>query len=337
MWSLRGILEGMTKDAPGQAHRKGLSLIQVTRKFSTEGKATQWFISRRWPDGIRCAWCVSDAISPRKHRSMAFHCRTCRKDFSVKTNSILHGSKIPLSKWAIAFYLYSTNLKGVSSMKLHRDLDITQKSAWHMAHRIREAFDNELFKFDGPVEVDEPYIGGKEGNKHEWKKQNAGRGPVGKAAVVGIKDRETNRIAVMPVDSTDAATLQDLVHERTNPDTLVFTDEARAYDGLGRPHGRVKHSVKEFVNGMIHTNGMESHWAMLKRAYVGVYHHMSRKHLGRYSNEFAGRHNARQLDTEAQMSALLQGGIGKRLPLAELIGPKSTRQPAMLNAWNPWE
>ena len=328
----------MTKNAPGQSHRKGLSLVQLTRKFSTEDKAERWFISRRWPKGVRCVRCDSDNVQARPTRKpQPFRCRDCRKDFSVKTDTVLHNSKIPLSSWAIAFYLYSTNLKSVSSMKLHRDLGITQKSAWHMGHRIREAWGTINDKFNGPVEVDETYIGGKEGNKHEWKKLNAGRGPVGKAAMVGIRDRETNRIAVIPVDSTDAATLQGFVHEWTKPDTLVYTDEARAYDGLRRPHLRVKHSVKEFVNGKIHTNGMESHWALFKRAFIGVFHHVSAKHLGRYSNEFAGRHNARQMDTEDQMSALVQGSVGRRLPLADLIGPKPTRQPAMLNAWDAWE
>ena len=330
----------MTKKAPGLSHRTGISFLDAAKMFSTELKAERWFIDKRWGgrSKIRCPFCDSRNILHCKTRKpQPFRCRECRKLFSVKTDTLMHGSNIPLSKWGIAIYLFSTNLKGLSSMKLHRELGITQKSAWYMAHRIREAWDNPTDIFAGPVEVDETYIGGKEGNKHEWKKQNAGRGPVGKAAVVGMKDRETNRIAVMPVDKTDAATLQGFVHERTKPDTLVLTDEARAYDGLRRAHQRVKHSVKEFVNGKIHTNGMESHWATLKRAYVGVYHHMSQKHLGRYANEFAGRHNARQMDTEAQMTALVQGSVGKRLPLAELIGPKHTRQPEMLNAWNAWE
>ena len=147
---------------PGKANRSGISLIEAVQKFGNEATAEAWFIERRWKDGIRCPHCNSAHISERASRKpMPYHCRTCRQYFSVRTGTVLQNSKIPLSKWCIAFYLFSTNLKGVSSMKLHRDLGITQKSAWHMAHRIREAWNVEADKFTGPVEVDETYIGGK--------------------------------------------------------------------------------------------------------------------------------------------------------------------------------
>ena len=156
-------------------------------------------------------------------------------------------------------------------------------------------------EFAGPVEVAETYIGGKERNKHESRKLKAGRGSVGKTAVVGIKDRETGQIASDAVESTDAPTLQGFVESRTEATAQVYTDEARAYQGLNRPHEAVKHSAKEYVHGMAHTNGMESHWAMLKRGYVGAYHQMSVKHLPRYVAEFEGRHNSRPMDTVEQM------------------------------------
>ena len=308
-----------TVSGPGKAHRKGITLMGVVKQFDTEEKAEAWFVEQRWPDGTTCPFCQSQEVSPRPSRKpQPFRCRACRKDFSVKTSTVLHSSNIPLTKWAIGFYLFMTNLKGVSSMKLHRDLGVSQKTAWHMAHRIRETLDTTGGKFAGPVEADETYIGGLEKNKHTDKKLWAGRGAVGKTPVAGVKDRTTNQARTEVVESTTKATLQDFVIRHTEPMATVYTDEARAYLGLPRFHEAVAHGAGEYVRGMAHTNGLESHWAMFKRAIDGVYHHISTKHLHRYSQEFEGRHNRRPLDTADQMCQMVRVAYGKRLRYEDL-------------------
>ncbi len=231
----------------------------------------------------------------------------------------MQSSKLGYRVWAIAIYLSLTSLKGVSSMKLHRDLSITQKSAWHLAHRIREGFYNNIAPFGGPVEVDETYLGGREANKHDHKKLKAGRGTIGKTIVAGAKDRETNRINAGVIGNTDKSTLHGFVEDNAASGATVYTDDHKGYTGLPFKHESVKHSEGEYVKGDTHTNGIEGFWATLKRAHKGTYHKMSPKHLQRYVNEFSGRHNSRPMDTADQMNALAAGMEGKRLRYVDLI------------------
>ena len=310
----------MTKSAPGKSYRTGITLVEAVQRFSDEQGVEKMFIESRWPDGVACPECGSINIQERPTRKpQPFRCRDCRKDFSVKTGTVMQGSNLPLSKWALAAFLMTTNLKGVSSMKLHRDLGVTQKTAWHLAHRIRKAWESEKGLFSGPVEVDETYIGGKETNKHASKKLNAGRGVVGKTPVVGMRDRETNAVSTAVVVSVNMSTMKEFVEERTDSDAVVYTDESAVYSRMDRHHEAVKHGGGEYVRGDVSTNGIESHWSMFKRGIVGTYHQISPKHTHRYAAEFEGRSNDRPADTIQQMQHLIKGMDGKRLKYNDLI------------------
>lgn len=310
----------MAQKAPGKHYRKGITLAGLFEMFPDNDAAEKWFEQTKWEDGVVCPHCESERISEVKHPTMPYRCRDCRKHFSVKTNSLMHGSNIGYREWAIAIYLMATNLKGVSSMKLHRDLGITQKSAWFMLHRIREAWDDAQGPVDGAVEVDESYFGGKRINMHaEQRKQQTGRGTAGKAIVVGMKDRESNQIRAQVVENDDAETLQGFVLENTTVSTEVYTDGSKAYKGVPRHHEAVRHSVGEYVREQVHTNGLESFWSMMKRGFTGVYHKMSPKHLHRYVDEFEGRHNSRPMNTMMQMEEVVRGSANKRLRYQDLI------------------
>ena len=257
----------MAKKASGKAHREGLTIVEMMEMFPTEEAATVWFESVVWEDGCHCPKCGSvETKEVPNAKPMPYWCKDCRSYFSVRTGTPMARSNIPLRKWAIAIYLCLTSLKSVSSMKLHRDLGVSQRAAWFMLHRMREAWgEDDDDDFDGPVEVDETYVGGERKNKSNAERKalreaGVGRGPVDKMAVVGVKDRETNEVRAEVVRRVDGSTLQGFVREHTEPGATVYTDEAAAYKGLARDfdHEAVNHSASQYVRGQAHTNGMES-------------------------------------------------------------------------------
>ena len=311
--------------APGKAYRKGITLKKMLKMFPDDETAEQWFIKQRWPNGMCCPICGSTNVqSGCKHKTMPYRCREkeCQKKFSVKTGTVMECAKVGYQDWLIGAFLLMTSLKSVSSMKLHRDIGVTQKTAWFLAHRLRAALSQDGMLFAGPVEVDETYFGGKRRNMSNTKRKelaDTGRGPVGKTAVIGAKDRATKHVAARVVTATDAATLQGFVGQHAEPGATVYTDDAGAYHSLPFDHATVKHSLSEYVRGDVHTNGIESLWSMLKRAHKGTFHKLSPKHLDRYVQEFAGRHNLREQDTIDQLGSLQSGMEGKRLRYRTLI------------------
>ena len=291
---------------------KPLSVLELMELFGTDKAAEDWFIQTRWPDGVRCARCSGTrAEESKSHPTQRFYCRDCKKVYSVKPNSVMEASNIGYQKWAIAIYLFVTRPKGISSLQLHKDLGVTQKTAWFMEHRIREALDTDTGLFEGPVEVDETFVGGRARNQ-TWARKKWLR----KEIVIGMYDRATNKIKMEHIDKRDTETLQEFVIRNTTEDAVVYTDEARQYEGVMRKHLTVNHSAHEY--GL--TNGMESCWAILKRAYKGTYHKMSAKHLHRYSTELQERHNRRPLSAIDRMKSVVVDGAGKRLRYADLTG-----------------
>ena len=304
---------------PGRGDRRGMTMRELFERFPDDAAARQWFEERRWRGKPHCSHCGSERIAASAKRTMPYRCRGCGKHFSVKTGTAMEGSNLGYQTWAIAIYLLTTSLKGVSSMKLHRDLGITQKSAWHLAHRIRTAMQSPTEPLAGPVEVDELYAGGREKNKHESQRRHMGHD--GKVAIVGAKDRATNTVRAEVIGKAEGLRLREFVRRTAAPGAAVYSDGHNAYTRLAGEfrHRAVHHAVGTYVIGETHTNGIESFWSMFRRGAYGTYHQMSPRHLPRYVGEFTGRHNMRSADTADQMARVAQGLDGKRLRYRDLV------------------
>jgi len=297
-----------------------VSLDEFFKKFPDEKSATAFVEKWFWPNGVVCPYCGSAHISTCKKSSpMPYRCKECRKHFSVRIGTIFSESKLPLQKWLLAMYLLTSCKKGISSVYLAHQLGCTQKTAWFLAHRIRETWEINSPKLFGIVEVDEAYIGGKEANKHSSKKINKGRGVVGKTPVVGIKCRD-GRVKTVIVEAANSANLTKTIEDNVLYRSKVYTDQNTAYNSLQNYyHETVNHNIGEYARGIISTNGIESYWAILKRGYYGIYHYWSVKHLHRYINEFQERFNMKNLSGIDKIINSIKRTLNKRLKYRDLI------------------
>lgn len=304
-----------------------LSVPQLYKMFPDEPSCYAWLEETRWQDRRACPHCggVDDLGLPPASKPHHYWCKPCRKHFTVTTGTCLHSTKKPLQDWIYAIYSVLTARKGISAMQLSKELGCQYRTAWHMLHRIRGACNSGAFTLQNIVEVDETYFGGKEKNKHNRKKLKAGRGGggVGKQAVIGARERG-GAVRAKVINNTDGATLKGFIHDTVEAGSTVYTDEHKGYNDLGGlfyQHGTVKHSAKEYVNGMAHTNGIESVWAVLKRGYYGTFHHISTKHLQRYVDEFTFRLNEGnvEIDTLDRMASLCKNIGGRNLPYRKLV------------------
>jgi transposase-like protein len=306
--------------------RSTISTFQLFQAFPNEEAARLYLESRLWPDGVRCPNCKSGERITTRKRVGFYRCNACGNfDFTVRTGTIFERSKVPLHKWLYAMYLLVTARKGISSLQLAKEIGITQKSAWFVLHRLREACGTPevIAKLKGIVELDECFIGGKEANKHEHKKLRAGRGPVGKTAVLGMRERD-GRTLLCPVNERTMQAITARIHGNIELGTQLYTDDGIVFsdlDGLFFKHEAVNHSAGEYARGAASTNSIESVWAVLKRGVYGTFHHVSPKHLGRYTDEFAWRLNEGNVKnhTLERLDSFVGAISGKRLTYARLI------------------
>jgi transposase-like protein len=289
------------------------SLIEMMAAIPDEQAAIDHFTAVRWKDGKFCPLCGSTKVyhfaDKRTHK-----CGDCRKRFSIKVGTIFEGTKLPIRTWLLAIWLITSHKKGIASTQLAKDLDITQKTAWFVLHRLRTAATTKSFNgpLQGYVEADETYVGGKERNKHAHQRTGHKHGGSGKEMVVGMLERGGELRAFHVARQKRA--VANLVDAHVKEGSNLLTDDSHIYRHVtGRfHHYSVNHSKGEYVRDeFIHTNGMEGAWSLLKRQIYGIHHWVSPKHLNRYVSEMTWRYNRREMDEGVRVNALIEQSDGR--------------------------
>ncbi|MCL1668978.1 IS1595 family transposase [Elizabethkingia ursingii] len=293
------------------------SILDLIRAFPDEQTCINYLEQLRWKDGVVSPFDSTSKVY--KCKDNKYRCKNTGKYFNVRTNTIFEGSKISLQNWFMAIYLYTSHKRGISSYQLGRDLDVTQKTAWFILQRLRYATEHEAFikEFEGVVQCDETFVGGKNKNRHKDKKvpHSQGRSFKDKVPVFGAIEQSTGFVKAIAVTDTKAKTIQPLLHEHIKHGSHVMTDEWHAYKGIGKyfNHTFVDHAKKQYVDEGTTTNAMECFWSHLKRSIIGVYYATSKKHLQLYLNEMTFRYNTKQMRTDRRFDMFLEKTEEKRL------------------------
>lgn len=302
------------------------SFAQMLETLNTEEVCREYLEHLRWGDAPVCPHCGSKnknhyELKQKGEFKGLRKCKDCRERFTVKVNTMFHGSHVPLRKWFIAIYIFSAHKKGISSLQLHRDLGVTQKTAWFMLSRIRNTFKSDSEEMmEGTTQADETFVGGKNKNRHANKKvkQSQGRSTKDKTPVFGMVNN--GKVSTQVVPDTKAKTLKPIIKKMVKEGSIVVTDEWNAYNGLSKDyqHQVLKHNEMEFVKNGFHTNSIEGFWSLLKRGIFGIYHSTSKKHLNKYCDEFEYRYNTRKL-TDGDRFNLSLANANSRLTYKQLI------------------
>jgi len=313
------------------------TLMEAVRYFADADRTLATMVSLRWPNGVYCPTCGRVDVRFIATRKM-WECKEKhpRKQFSAKVGTIFEDSPLPLDKWFVAVWSIANCKNGISSYELGRAIGVTQKSAWHMLHRIRLAMEvGGIDKMDGDAEADETYVGGVAGNMHKHKREaiRTGARHYEKVAVMGVLQRttekEASRVRALPIRDANSKTLHRIVRETVEAGATLHTDAFWSYKGLAADydHQTINHAV-EYVRGNVHTNGIENFWSLLKRGLKGTYVSVEPFHLGRYVSEQVFRFNERKDLDYGRFAKVLSSVVGKRLTYAELTGHAPTTAPA---------
>lgn len=304
------------------------TLLGAITYFADVDVATMFVASLRWPEGVTCPHCESKECAFVASRRI-WQCKGCRKQFSVKVGSIFEDSPIPLSKWLPAMWMLVNCKNGVSSYEIARDLGVTQKTAWFMLHRLRLAIHAKSFdKMNGQIEADETFIGGKARNMHASKRKRLGisqsRSMIGKVAVMGLLERhgEGSQVRLNVVKTRRKHELERTIDEHVAVGSTIHTDALRSYDRMGQRgyvHNVIDHA-ETYVDGQVHTNGLENFWSLLKRALKGTYVSVEPFHLFRYLDEQAYRFNNRKKNDAIRFLEACMSVFDKRLTYTALTG-----------------